>query len=40
MSEWNCGHCGKPADDDADGVPHCVEPSCPYFFSIIPNFLH
>lgn len=39
-SEWNCSGCGRPAVDDTLGVPGSMEPSCPYFFSIVPNYLH
>jgi hypothetical protein len=38
-SDYCCSQCRHTAHDE-DGVPYCAYPPCPFYKTIIPNFIH
>jgi len=40
LSDWNCERCGQPAVEGLDEVPRCQNKACPYYESVVPNYLH
>jgi hypothetical protein len=40
-SDWHCDQCGEVAVEATyEEAPRCDNPACPFYRSIIPNYIH